>query len=175
MKTLIKIGLTVGLLVVLFGCSPEYQEAATTASAEPPRVNAPEPEKIRPEPEPQLPDEYGDDPFFDDLWDRCEAGEFDACEDLYYESPFGSAYETYGSDRIAELNDEVTERDVVDLLGPEFLLDMVWDGMTPSDRDEMCLGLRLLGPIESGKIVAEGSGGLVTAEEVAEWLTAKCA
>lgn len=39
---------------------------------------------------------YGDDPFLDGLWDQCEAGDMVACDDLYYESPFGSEYEDFG-------------------------------------------------------------------------------
>jgi hypothetical protein len=39
---------------------------------------------------------YGDDPAFDSLWDACSIGDADACDDLYFESPFGSAYEAFG-------------------------------------------------------------------------------
>jgi hypothetical protein len=39
---------------------------------------------------------YGDDPDFDALWDACSLGDADACDDLYFESPFGSAYEAFG-------------------------------------------------------------------------------
>ena len=39
---------------------------------------------------------YGDDSAFDALWDACSVGDADACDDLYFESPFGSAYEAFG-------------------------------------------------------------------------------
>lgn len=39
---------------------------------------------------------YGDDPAFDALWDACSIGDAVACDDLYFESPFGSAYEAFG-------------------------------------------------------------------------------
>ena len=39
---------------------------------------------------------YGDDPALDALWDDCENGDFDACDELYLNSPFGSAYEEFG-------------------------------------------------------------------------------
>lgn len=39
---------------------------------------------------------YGDDPGLDALWDGCEKGAFDACDELYVNSPFGSAYEEFG-------------------------------------------------------------------------------
>ncbi|MFB9953653.1 DUF4190 domain-containing protein [Cellulomonas denverensis] len=42
------------------------------------------------------PDTYGDDPELDALWDSCAAGDMGACDDLYYESPFGSEYENFG-------------------------------------------------------------------------------
>lgn len=41
-------------------------------------------------------DGYGDDPALDALWDQCAAGDGAACDDLYLESPFGSAYEEFG-------------------------------------------------------------------------------
>lgn len=38
---------------------------------------------------------YGDDPYLDGLWDACEAGDMAACDELYTQSPFGSAYEDF--------------------------------------------------------------------------------
>jgi S1-C subfamily serine protease len=38
---------------------------------------------------------YGDDPFLDELWDACELGDFDACDELFTESPVGSDYEHF--------------------------------------------------------------------------------
>jgi hypothetical protein len=40
---------------------------------------------------------YGDDAVLDGLWDDCESGDMGACDDLYYDSPFGSRYEEFGS------------------------------------------------------------------------------
>lgn len=45
----------------------------------------------------QLPDDYGDDPHLDELADYCSAGSLSDCDDLYLESPSGSAYEEFGS------------------------------------------------------------------------------
>ncbi|MEV8337548.1 DUF4190 domain-containing protein [Leucobacter sp. NPDC077196] len=39
---------------------------------------------------------YGDDVHLDRLWDECEAGDDDACWDLFIESPWGSEYEQFG-------------------------------------------------------------------------------
>jgi hypothetical protein len=39
---------------------------------------------------------YGDDPLLDGLWDLCAAGNRDVCDQLYFISPVGSSYETFG-------------------------------------------------------------------------------
>jgi hypothetical protein len=43
-----------------------------------------------------LPSTFGDDPAFDELWSRCEAGDGTACDDLFLQSPSGSDYEEFG-------------------------------------------------------------------------------
>lgn len=40
---------------------------------------------------------YGDDPSLDALWDACEAGDAQACDDLYWSAPSGSEYEDFGA------------------------------------------------------------------------------
>ena len=42
-------------------------------------------------------DAYGDDPFLDDLHDACTAGDMQACDDLYWQSPIGSEYEAFAA------------------------------------------------------------------------------
>lgn len=39
---------------------------------------------------------YGSDPDLDDLYDRCADGDYQACDDLFNESPSGSEYEEFG-------------------------------------------------------------------------------
>jgi len=39
---------------------------------------------------------YGEDPDLDRLWDGCAAGDGQACDDLYLESPLDSGYEEFG-------------------------------------------------------------------------------
>jgi hypothetical protein len=39
---------------------------------------------------------YGDNPELDALWDRCEAGDGQACDDLFLDSESGSEYEQFG-------------------------------------------------------------------------------
>jgi len=41
-------------------------------------------------------DNYGSNPTLDRLWDSCSAGNFGACDDLYFQSPSGSPYEYFG-------------------------------------------------------------------------------
>jgi S1-C subfamily serine protease len=43
------------------------------------------------------PETFGDDAGLDRLWDGCKAGDWDACDSLYYEAPLGSRYEAFGS------------------------------------------------------------------------------
>ncbi len=40
---------------------------------------------------------YGDDPEMDLLWDMCEVGDGEACDQLFFISPFGSDYEEFGN------------------------------------------------------------------------------
>ncbi len=40
---------------------------------------------------------YGDDPEMDLLWDMCEFGDGEACDELFFISPFGSDYEEFGN------------------------------------------------------------------------------
>lgn len=39
---------------------------------------------------------YGDDPALDALWDSCEGGDYQACDDLFTQSPADSEYEAFG-------------------------------------------------------------------------------
>lgn len=39
---------------------------------------------------------YGDDPTLDAMWDACEGGDGEACDDLYFQSALGSEYEEFG-------------------------------------------------------------------------------
>lgn len=49
------------------------------------------------EPSSGEPDSYGDDEELDALWDDCDDGDDDACNELFWTSPSGSEYETFGS------------------------------------------------------------------------------
>ena len=46
--------------------------------------------------EPTEPFTYGDDPTLDALWDDCEAGDADACDELWSSAPADSEYEQFG-------------------------------------------------------------------------------
>jgi hypothetical protein len=43
-----------------------------------------------------IPFSYGDNAALDSLWDACEGGDGASCDNLYFESPVGSVYETFG-------------------------------------------------------------------------------
>ena len=43
-----------------------------------------------------IPFDYGDNAALDSLWDACEGGDGASCDNLYFESPVGSVYETFG-------------------------------------------------------------------------------
>ncbi|MGH9274192.1 MAG: hypothetical protein ACRDZU_06045, partial [Acidimicrobiales bacterium] len=47
---------------------------------------------------------YGSDPELDALYDACEDGDYQACDDLYLDSPSGSEYEEF-ADTCGERND----------------------------------------------------------------------
>jgi hypothetical protein len=150
-----------------FGCTAEYELAATTASSETPPVAAYQEN-------PPTPYRYGDDPYYDALWDSCEADDIDACEDLYWESPKGSEYKRFGDERLDVLLDVVNEQSILDLIGPDFLFEIIWDDMTQDEQNSLCLSLAIFGPEETGDIIAESSGGLVSAESASLWLTKEC-
>jgi hypothetical protein len=46
--------------------------------------------------DPDDPQTYGDDATLDDLWDACEAGDLEACDELFRESGFATGYEKFG-------------------------------------------------------------------------------
>ena len=165
MKTLTAVLMVAATLT--FGCTAEYELAATTASSETPPVAVYDDN-------PPIPYRYGDDPYFDALWDSCQADNIDACEDLYWESPRGSEYKKFGDERLDVLLDIVNEQSVVDLIGEEFLFAIIWDGMTEQEQQELCSSLAVFGPTATGNIIAESSGGLVAPEAVSSWLSKEC-
>ena len=40
--------------------------------------------------------EYGSDTYLDLLWDLCDLGDYEACDDLYFEAPSDSEYQAFG-------------------------------------------------------------------------------
>lgn len=78
---LILIALGLGTIV---GGTYLWKEDGATDAPEPPTTTA-------------VPFDYGDDPDLDMLYDACEAGDMQSCDDLYALSPGGSNYEVFGS------------------------------------------------------------------------------
>lgn len=60
-------------------------------------------------------DDYGDDPTLDLLWDACENGNNQACDDLYLDAPLGSAYLEFARTCGGRLPDSVGLRCFLDL------------------------------------------------------------
>ena len=169
-----KIGIAVGVVLVLgwiggLGDAPE--EPAPAAPEQPAPEPAPEPEP-KPERAPEVPNDLGDDAALDALWFACDAGDEDACYDLWWDSPVGSEYERFADDQIEKIEEREAQVDE-DLLA-QILLQMVWDDMSRAERDELCDGFVLLGAREASQIVAEGSGGAVTPEQVTDFFDEVC-
>jgi len=156
----------------------EVAQEATSAPATPaPTPSAPKPPAPSQEPErPAVigPDKYGDDPALDALWDLCEDGDYQACEDLYFDSPLNSEYEAFALSSMDMMDEGLTERGIVDLLGPDALMDLVWNRTDAEGQAELCQGYALLGGLGAGRIISESSNGTVTPEEAAAWLKGKC-
>jgi hypothetical protein len=176
------IAAVVALLVlgILFGDDDTTDAAPTPTAVAPAPAPAPAPEPApAPAPEPAGPPmDLGDDPELDALWYACAADDYDACLDLFWDSPLGSEYEAFADERLVELDaaaiDEMTDRDLIDEIGADVLLDLTWNGMSQDERVELCLGVGLLGAQAAGEIVSEGADGLVTPAEAAAWLDRKC-
>ncbi|MEZ5246925.1 MAG: hypothetical protein R2707_17660 [Acidimicrobiales bacterium] len=60
-------------------------------------------------------DTYGDDPTLDLLWDACERGNNQACDELYTSAPLDSAYLDYARTCAGRLPDSVGLRCFLDL------------------------------------------------------------
>lgn len=118
------------------------------------------------------PDAYGDDPALDALYDKCTDGDVDACRELYWDAPVGSRYEQYGKDRTLALGETTILPDSVD---PAQVLDVLWEtNLTEDDRQTICEGVDTYGLAVAGALLADSSGGMVTAEQGAAWLRTKC-
>ena len=162
---------------VVFGDDDATTDAAPDAPvATPAPAPAPAPE---PEPEPAGPPmDLGDDPYLDGLWAACAMDDYDACDDLFWESPLGSEYEAFADERLRELDaaelDGMTDREFVESIGPDVLLSLTWAELSAAERRELCDGVALLGAAWAGDLISEGSGGIVTPREAADFLTKEC-
>ncbi len=83
------------------GTTADTDAPTTTSSADtteaPDTTDEPDPTVSDDIPPPQdEPDGLGDDPALDELAQDCHAGEMQACDDLFFQSPSDSEYEVYG-------------------------------------------------------------------------------
>lgn len=136
--------------------APEPEPEPEVVEPEPEPEPAPEPE---PEPEPDAPrGTYGSDAVLDRLQDRCADGDMDACDDLYWDSPLGSEYESYAQEQrygVAsnELDDLFTDEEF-----NELAFTLLWSGMSAREQAEICDGYNLFGPEFMYEPFAEGYG-----------------
>ncbi len=97
-------------------------------------------------------DDYGDDEELDALWDRCADEDWEACDELYFNSPFSSEYERFGStcgeatDPSFGLCDHEMNRAVDYGDDPE--LDELWDRCADEDW-ESCDELYFASPFDT--------------------------
>jgi hypothetical protein len=100
-------------------------------------------------------DDYGDDAELDALHDACTAGDSEACDELYWQSPFGSGYEAYGATcgNTAPQGSDCTAgsdggSDAVDDYGSDAELDALYDACT-AGNGEACDELFWTSPVDS--------------------------
>lgn len=104
---------------------------------------------------------YGDDPELDALWDACEAGDPDACDNLFFQSPSGSEYEDFGyscggvvpDGETAICSDVLgsgsnTNSDEAYTYGDDAVLDDLWDACDAGDG-QACDDLFFQSPVDS--------------------------
>ncbi len=117
-------------------------------------------------------DGYGDDDDLDALYDDCEAGDYEACDELYNQSPSGSAYEEFG-DTCGERNDpsgycvDIYEGDDSDDLLPsgedlppgfeDQLADVYAESMGIERDKAECLAGKIADAVRSGELSEEES------------------
>jgi len=102
---------------------------------------------------------YGDDAELDALWDACEAGDWESCDDLFWDSPSGSEYETFGDtcgnrqeagtglDCVSVFGEGVTTTDPSSY-GDDAELDALWDACE-AENWQACDDLYWASPVGS--------------------------
>lgn len=130
------------------------------------------------------------DDDLDELHQRCADGDMWACDELYMESPWGSAHEAFGAscgerrdDRSAGVfcEDVFGGLDVAParpLTDEETLiaLRISWDQLSSPEQRTMCneVAKGESAALAAGRTVADASGGLVTTVEATAFLRMAC-
>ncbi|MEO0492736.1 MAG: hypothetical protein AAF081_04890 [Actinomycetota bacterium] len=81
-------------------------------------------------------DTYGDSAFLDGLWDLCAGGDLASCDELWFESPFGSGYEAFGAtcgEREESERFGNCDSDEPMSYGEDPVLDGLWDDCAAGD------------------------------------------
>jgi RNAse (barnase) inhibitor barstar len=91
--------------------------------------------------DPQQGETYGDNPELDALWDACAGGDMGACDDLYFTSESGSAYEEFGDTcggltdggSLCAQQDDAGASGSAETYGDDPELDALWDACAAGD------------------------------------------
>jgi hypothetical protein len=124
---------------------------------------------------------YGDDPDLDALWDACEGGNGTACDQLFWDSPIDSEYETFGNtcgglfdeDEVPlsceeEIGGEKVEEETIEgsSYGDDPVLDALWDKCDGGDM-VACDELFWTSPVDSEyETFGNTCGGRFSEDEV---------
>jgi len=121
----------------------EEQQEVDTVSEEEEVVEEPEEEE---EPEVDNSAEhgsYGSDEHFDALYDECEAGDMDACDELFWDSPLDSEYEAFALDmKYPSTSGNTTNMDdgLQDVFDDDDLLEYAWNTLDQQGQQDLCWG-----------------------------------
>lgn len=126
---------------------------------------------------------YGDDRRFDKLWDECDSGDADACDDLYWESPVGSEYESFALDHRVDTS-SVDDADLDDVDVDDDMAEMAFvttvranvASLSQATDDQLlevgytaCETIDAINPQNQQELVAAASAELSTVEEAEEY------
>lgn len=163
-KRLAAVVAVVGLVAALAAC----ESSGTEPASAPPAVTEPSPEPApEPEPEPTVDPEASEatdeipegvepgltgDPVLDDLWMKCESGDMESCDSLFWNAPADSAAEEFGATCGGRADPEGwcgaeggLESDEGETVLFELIAPSVVEALPAEDLASICEGIDMLG------------------------------
>lgn len=171
-------GLALAVVAGLTACSDPAPQAPVVPMVAPEPAPAPAPPPTPP-PAPQEdsgpPMEYGDDRTLDRLWDRCSDGDYDSCDQLFWDSPADSDYESFALAEMERIDSAVSPGGGLgsDEVMTDLALDIVWAGMSRAERNQLCDGVDLFG-VEAAAAIIVGDSRDLLLSAVEDWLDETC-